>query len=238
MYEQLSAKDNKIIELQEENVILKRQVWDLEEGLKEKDEVIGARTAAVGLASASLAAKGKDTLDQLEDTRQELRRLQEDWSSELLGWRREREEARILAESAQSRIDALQETNRRLEQGKEDMTRKNQELRQQITNLEEEVAHVKSRAREDKIFMEAKIEEVEELKVAADERNVKKEEIFREKIETLKSRKKGEKSRSVDVRIVNLESTLAEVEEEKGALQLKLVELEDIAGNSLYYSLK
>ena len=41
MYEQLSAKDNKIIELQEENVILKRQVWDLEEGLKEKDEVIG-----------------------------------------------------------------------------------------------------------------------------------------------------------------------------------------------------
>ena len=115
MYEQLSAKDNKIIELQEENVILKRQVWDLEEGLKEKDEVIGARTAAVGLASASLAAKGKDTLDQLEDTRQELRRLQEDWSSELLGWRREREEARILAESAQSRIDALQETNRRLE---------------------------------------------------------------------------------------------------------------------------
>ena len=238
MYEQLSAKDNKIIELQEENVILKRQVWDLEEGLKEKDEVIGARTAAVGLASASLAAKGKDTLDQLEDTRQELRRLQEDWSSELLGWRREREEARILAESAQSRIDALQETNRRLEQGKEDMTRKNQELRQQITNLEEEVAHVKSRAREDKIFMEAKIEEVEELKVAADERNVKKEEIFREKIETLKSRKKGEKSRSVDVRIVNLESTLAEVEEEKGALQLKLVELEDIAGNSLYYSFK
>ena len=143
-----------------------------------------------------------------------------------------------MAESAQSRIDALQETNRRLEQGKEDMTRKNQELRQQITNLEEEVAHVKSRAREDKIFMEAKIEEVEELKVAADERNVKKEEIFREKIETLKSRKKGEKSRSVDVRIVNLESTLAEVEEEKGALQLKLVELEDIAGNSLYYSFK
>ena len=37
---------------------LKRQVWDLEEGLKEKDEVISARTAAVGLASASLASKG------------------------------------------------------------------------------------------------------------------------------------------------------------------------------------
>ena len=58
MYEQISAKDNKIIELSEELVALKRQVWDLEEGLKEKDEIISARTAAVGLASASLAAKG------------------------------------------------------------------------------------------------------------------------------------------------------------------------------------
>ena len=52
--------------------------------------MISARTAAVGLASASLAAKGKDTLDQLEDTRQELRRLQEEWSAEQLEWRRER----------------------------------------------------------------------------------------------------------------------------------------------------
>ena len=34
-------------------VSLKRQVWDLEEGLKEKAEVISARTAAVGLASES-----------------------------------------------------------------------------------------------------------------------------------------------------------------------------------------
>ena len=113
---------------------------------------------------------------------------------------------------------------------KEEMTRRNQELRQQITGLEEEVAHVKSRAREDKIFLEAKIEEVEELNAAAEEKIVKKEEIFKEKIESLKSRKKGEKSKNVDTRIVNLESTLAEIEEEKGALQLKLVELEDIAG--------
>ena len=39
-------------------------------------QVLAARTAAVGLASASLAARGKDTLDQLEDTRTELARVQ------------------------------------------------------------------------------------------------------------------------------------------------------------------
>ena len=46
------------------------------------------------------------------------------------------------------------------------MSRRNQELRQQITSLEEEVAHVKSRASEDMIFLEVKIEE---------EKNIKKE---------------------------------------------------------------
>ena len=74
---------DKITDLQEEVESLKRHVWDLEEGLKEKDEVISARKAAVGLVSASLAAKGKGTLDQLEDTRVELE------------WSREREEVRL-----------------------------------------------------------------------------------------------------------------------------------------------
>ena len=68
---QIYAKDNKIIEL------------------KEKNEEMSAWTAAVGLASASLAAKGKDTLDQLEDTREELRWVQGSWSGEQLEWRRE-----------------------------------------------------------------------------------------------------------------------------------------------------
>ena len=56
-------------------------------------QVLSARTAAVGLASASLAAKGRDTLDQLEDTRRELTRVQETWAGEQQQWRREREEA-------------------------------------------------------------------------------------------------------------------------------------------------
>ena len=56
----------------------------------------------------------------------------------------------------------------------------------------------------------------------------KKEEIFQEKLGKLKARqgKKGGKSNNVE----QLESALAEVEEEKGSLQLRLVELEDIAG--------
>ena len=74
-------------------------------------QVLAARTAAVGLASASLAAMGKDTLDQLEDTRTELVRVQvaantgnksqELWAGEQAEWRRERETSRIEAEARQ-----------------------------------------------------------------------------------------------------------------------------------------
>ncbi len=38
---------------------------DLEENLREKDELIRARTQAVTLMSADLSAKGKSTLDQV-----------------------------------------------------------------------------------------------------------------------------------------------------------------------------
>jgi hypothetical protein len=38
---------------------------DLEENLREKDELIRARTQAVTLMSADLSAKGRSTLDQV-----------------------------------------------------------------------------------------------------------------------------------------------------------------------------
>ena len=55
--------------------------------------MISTRTAAAGMTNASLAAK--DTLDQLEDTREELRWVQGSWSGEQLEWKREREEVRL-----------------------------------------------------------------------------------------------------------------------------------------------
>jgi hypothetical protein len=42
-----------------------RKIMDLEENLREKDELIRARTQAVTLMSADLSAKGRSTLDQV-----------------------------------------------------------------------------------------------------------------------------------------------------------------------------
>ena len=59
-------------------------------------------------------------------------------------------------ESTQQKLDAMQDLSRRLEQSKEELGAKNLDLRQQISSLEEEAAMVKSRAREDKILLEAR----------------------------------------------------------------------------------
>ena len=103
------------------------------------------------------------------------------------------------------------------------LTAAREDFRHQITGLEEEVAIWKRAAREDKINLEARIEEVEEQKAAAEEKMIKKEEIFQEKLGKLKARKKGEKFRNVEERVSSLESALAEAEEEKGNSQTTFI---------------
>ena len=62
------------------------------------------------------------------------------------------------------------------------MGRKHGDLRLQVASLEEEVAKVRSRVGEKKKLLEAKIKEVEKLKITAEDRIVKQskkqEEIF------------------------------------------------------------
>ena len=105
------------------------------------------------------------------------------------------------------------------------LTAAREDFRHQITGLEEEVAIWKRAAREDKINLEARIEEVEEQKAAAEEKMIKKEEIFQEKLGKLKARKKGEKFRNVEERVSSLESALAEAEEEKGNSQTTFISI-------------
>lgn len=54
-------------------------IIDLQENLKEKDSVIVSKTKAVTLMSADLSKKGKTTLDTLEDTKDEMRSMQENF---------------------------------------------------------------------------------------------------------------------------------------------------------------
>ncbi|XP_017877078.1 golgin subfamily B member 1-like isoform X2 [Ceratina calcarata] len=75
--ESIQEKDNKIAELTNKMLELEATIVDLQENLKEKDSVIESKTKAVTLMSADLSRKGKTTLDTLEDTKDEMRTMQE-----------------------------------------------------------------------------------------------------------------------------------------------------------------
>ncbi|XP_031783521.1 golgin subfamily B member 1 isoform X9 [Nasonia vitripennis] len=72
-------KDNKITELSNKIFELEAVIIDLQENLKEKDSVIDSKTKAITLMSADLSMKGKTTLDTLEDTKDEMRSMQENF---------------------------------------------------------------------------------------------------------------------------------------------------------------
>ncbi|KAK1124468.1 hypothetical protein K0M31_006819 [Melipona bicolor] len=75
--ESFQEKENKIAELNNKILELEAVIMDLQENLKEKDSVIESKTKAVTLMSADLSKKGKTTLDTLEDTKDEMRTMQE-----------------------------------------------------------------------------------------------------------------------------------------------------------------
>ncbi|XP_034183069.2 uncharacterized protein LOC117605632 isoform X2 [Osmia lignaria lignaria] len=75
--ESIEEKENQIAVLNKKILELEATVVDLQENLKEKDSVIESKTRAVTLMSADLSKKGKTTLDTLEDTKDEMRTMQE-----------------------------------------------------------------------------------------------------------------------------------------------------------------
>lgn len=73
---QASEESNEILSLKSKIFELEANVLDLEENLKEKESVIEARTQAVTLLSQDLSLKGKHAIENLEETRQEMRVMQ------------------------------------------------------------------------------------------------------------------------------------------------------------------
>ncbi|XP_043266651.1 protein lava lamp-like isoform X2 [Venturia canescens] len=110
--------DNKVVELNNRILELEALVIDLQDNLKEKDSVIESKTRAVTLMSADLSKKGKSTLDTLEDTKDEMRTMQENF---------------VLIESSlrvknENLLEQLQERNERVTHLEETVNRYEQEM--------------------------------------------------------------------------------------------------------------
>lgn len=79
LYNILINKEKKITDLHSKVQKLETTVLDLQENLKEKDCVIDARTKAITLMSESLSKKSKNTQEALDETKEQMKKMQEDF---------------------------------------------------------------------------------------------------------------------------------------------------------------
>lgn len=88
---QIVFKNNKITELNNKIAELETTIMDLQENFREKDSVIDARTKAITLMSEDFSRRNKVTLDCLEETREEMRKMQNNFVTQELKMMEENE---------------------------------------------------------------------------------------------------------------------------------------------------
>ena len=127
-------RDKKNLTESEKVQKLERKILDLEENLREKESVIEARTKAVTLLSENLTKKKKDVVDSLEDTKQEMFKMQETFLEAELSYKDELNRLDRIINEGQNKSQNLTEKCEILEKSRYDLTIENSELK---TKLEE-----------------------------------------------------------------------------------------------------
>nr|XP_023025146.1 protein lava lamp-like isoform X2 [Leptinotarsa decemlineata] len=273
LYNILLVKEKKITDLMEKTRKQEGSILDLEENLKEKDSVLEARTKAITLMSDSLSRKSKESLDALDETREQMKKMQEDFIK-LENEMKERQ-MKLLGDLKLKnlQITELQENNEQLVKEKNEYlkhsnnsekleddnyenliatlqhkldqtTSSNNQYIEKIADLEKKLEDSLSdinRFKSAGISMEtveSNDNEVAKLKKQLDESNknmIKIKAQSKSKIKELNKKidafKKISDANALVVQLQNeitkLNEKIAELEEEKGNMQLKMVDSTD-----------
>jgi hypothetical protein len=227
-----AEKEEKILELQEKNIELERKIMDMDENLIAKDDLIRARTEAVTLLSADLSLKGRNTLDQLEETRTEMRLMQSQFAQKEAEWRESTTLAEVDMAAKDRRFKNMEQDMARLDRARFELCTKNAVLQEKVVGLQSELQSYRrncieeeDKFDEERTEMRSKIEDLEkDLRIARQMREDKHRAFIADLVEETGGDKKfGEK-------VVEMENNIAELEEEKGNLQMKIIDLEDSYG--------
>ncbi|XP_057654580.1 protein lava lamp-like isoform X1 [Diorhabda carinulata] len=268
LYNILLVKERKITDLLEKTQKQEGIILDLQENLKEKDQVIDARTKAITLMTDNLSKKGKDTLDALDETKEQMRKMQENFI--ILETEMKARQMVLLNDlkSKNLEIAELQEQNEKLIEEKNEIVRNSvTSEKSEVNNHEIIIKDLQQKLADSKTLieeyttkikdLESKVEVIEEshspsqnstiekLKKQLDESNknmIKVKAQNKSKIKELNKKLDAFKKMSdANVMIVNLQNEItklnekiAELEDEKGNVQLKMVESIDTFKGSLY----
>ncbi|XP_063223504.1 protein lava lamp-like isoform X2 [Bacillus rossius redtenbacheri] len=204
---------------------LSARVFELEENVREKDSVIEARTRAIALLSEDLSRRSKTTLDALDETRQQMTLMQHNFVALEAGMKEEKERLNAELEAKDKRLAEAQESVARLEAARYDLSTRNAALQEKVVRLQELGAEL--RAQQDTEARRAEqlgaaLEEANRQAVRAKAGHANKVKALRKQLDALG------KVTDVNDEISKLQNRIAELEEEKGNLQLHLVDFDEL----------
>lgn len=210
LYRILLIKEKRVSELSSKVQKLEGTVLDLQENIKEKDQVIDARTKAITLMSENLSKKGKHTLDMLEETKQQMRKMQENFVQLESDMEADKQKLLNELEGKNKEIDELRKTNSDLQADK-------LKLQGELETYKNQTSVIDSYKKQ--------IDELNEKIASTGETDDKKS--------PRKRNKKGDKSKvtppkdDVDNKVVELQRALDNTKEENEKYLQKISELEN-----------
>lgn len=139
----LQNKDKYIEELNIKMQQLQGNVLDLQENLKEKDSVIDARTKAITLLSENLSKKGKNTLDMLDETKVQMRDMQEQFVTLELKMKEENAKLLLDLDEKKRELEDFHLSNNSLVQEKNLLESSNNSLQEKLESAITELNNCK-----------------------------------------------------------------------------------------------
>ncbi|KAJ9590599.1 hypothetical protein L9F63_016369, partial [Diploptera punctata] len=239
--QQIVHKNKKIVELNRKIADLETKVIDLQESFSEKDSVIEARTKAIALMSEDFSRRSKTTVDNLEETREEMRKMQSNFVLEETKLKQEIEELKKELSTKNQKLHQVEENNKELLSIRFDLSARNAELQQKVVKVNEKNYELQKR-----------LNEVNELKDNlqsqlddANKQMTKLKAHYKSKMRSLTKQSEGLKrvikinyiifffigtytTSDADEEITKLQNRIAELEEDKGNLQLHLVDFDEL----------
>lgn len=132
------ALSNKSNQTESEKVQrLEGKVLDLEEVVAEKESIIEARTKAVSLLSENLTKKKKDVVDSLEETKQEMFKMQETFLDTETTYKDEVERLNRVIRNKSNEIENLEEKCEILEKSRYELTIENSEIKTKLEDVQD-----------------------------------------------------------------------------------------------------
>ncbi|CAH1635104.1 unnamed protein product [Spodoptera littoralis] len=141
----IKEKENSLSVMQVKIRAMETTILDLQEMINEKDQIIEAKNKATTLMSDTLSKKEKDSLILLEDTRQQMTKMQENFIAMETEWKEEKQN--LLKEIAikDEKIISLEEANTILETSRFEISVAHSKLAEELESKNLEILRLQEK---------------------------------------------------------------------------------------------